>query len=53
MAAISTDPSAISGTSSAKSFFTRLGWERESVIWGPRIPLRTDTTMHLMRVPWS
>ena len=22
------------------------------MIWGPRMPLRTDTTMHLMRVPW-
>ena len=46
-------PSAISGTSSAKSFLTRVGWERESVICGPRMPLRTDVTRHLMRSPWT
>ena len=44
IAAISTEPSAISGTSSAKSFFTRLGWVRESVTDGPRTPLATRTT---------
>ena len=53
IAAISTVPSAISGTSSAKSFLTRLGCERDSVTCGPRMPLRTETTRHLMRVPWS
>ena len=53
IAAISTVPSAISGTSRANSFFTRLGWERDRVICGPRMPLRTETTRHLIRVPWS
>ncbi len=38
MAVISTDPSAISGTSRAKSFFTRFGWVRDSVIWVPACP---------------
>ena len=53
MAAISTVPSAISGTSSANSFLTRLGWVRDRVICGPRMPLRTETTMHLIRSPCS
>ena len=44
IAAISTEPSAISGTSSAKSFFTRLGWVRDRVTDGPRTPLATRTT---------
>ena len=44
IAAISTVPSAISGTSSANSLRTRLGWVRDSVIDGPRMPLRTCTT---------
>ena len=53
IAQISTVPSAISGTSRAKSFLTRFGWDRESITCGPRIPLRTLTTRHLMRDPWS
>ena len=44
MPAISTVPSAISGTSRANSLRTRLGWVRESMIDGPRGPLRTCTT---------
>ncbi|CAM5590416.1 hypothetical protein SDIAM26S_00340 [Streptomyces diastaticus subsp. diastaticus] len=44
MAAISTEPSAISGTSSAKSFFTSPGCVRDSVTEGPRTPLATRTT---------
>ena len=52
-AAISTVPSPISGTSSANSFLTRLGCERDSVICGPRMPLRTEKTRHLIRVPCS
>ena len=36
MATMSTAPLAISGTSSANSFFTRLGWVREKVTDGPR-----------------
>ena len=51
IAVISTVPSAISGTSSANSFLTRLGWERDSVICGPRMPLRTEITRHLIRSP--
>ena len=36
MATMSTAPEAISGTSSANSFFTRLGWVRDKVTDGPR-----------------
>ena len=43
-AAISTDPSASSGTSSANSLRTRFGWVRRSVICGPRGPRVTPTT---------
>ncbi len=43
-AAISTVPSAISGTSSANSFFTRPGCVRESVTEGPLWPFFTCTT---------
>ena len=49
----STVPSAISGTSRANSFLTSVGCERDSVICGPRMPLRTDVTRHLMRSPWT
>ncbi len=35
----------------AKSFFTRLGWVRESVTDGPRTPLTTRTTYERSRVP--
>ena len=38
MAEISTDPSAISGTSRANSFFTNAGCVRETVMIGPRPP---------------
>ena len=41
---ISTLPSAISGTSSANSFLTRLGWVRLTVTCGPRMPRVTPTT---------
>ena len=41
---ISTEPSAISGTSSANSLRTRFAWVRDSVICGPRMPLRTWST---------
>ena len=51
MPQISTVPSAISGTSSANSFLTRLGCERDSITCGPRMPLRTEITRHLIRVP--
>jgi len=44
MATISTAPLAISGTSSANSFLTRLRWVRDSVTDGPRWPLRTCST---------
>ncbi len=44
IAAISTEPSAISGTSSANSRFTRFGWVRDRVTDGPRTPRRTPTT---------
>ena len=40
-AAISTEPSAISGTSSANSLRTRLGWVRDRPICGPLGPRRT------------
>jgi len=43
-AAISTVPSATSGTSRANSRRTRLGWERESVIDGPLAPRETSRT---------
>lgn len=51
MAAISTEPSAISGTSRANSFFTRLGCVRDSVTEGPRTPLATRTTYERSRMP--
>ena len=44
IATISTSPAAISGTSSANSFFTRPGWVRDKVTEGPRCPLRTCST---------
>ena len=44
IAAISTEPSAISGTSIANSLLTRLGCVLDSVMEGPRMPLRTCTT---------
>src|SRR4051794_12852664 len=53
IAQISTVPSAISGTSSANSFFTRFGWLRDRWTIGPRMPRLTLTTRHLMRVPCS
>ena len=54
IAAISTEPSAISGTSSANSVRTRLGWVRETVTRGPaRASCDTGTTWHLSRVPWA
>ncbi|CNV45834.1 Uncharacterised protein [Mycobacterium tuberculosis] len=43
-ATISTDPSAISGTSSENSLRTRLGCVRDSVISGSRAPRVTPTT---------
>ena len=43
-ATISTDPSAISGTSSENSLRTRLGWVRDRVITGSRAPRLTPTT---------
>ena len=43
-AVISTEPSAISGTSSANSLRTRFGWVLDRVICGPRGPRDTDTT---------
>ena len=39
-----TVPSAISGTSSSNRRFTRPGWVRDSMIWGPFPPRRTSTT---------
>ncbi len=51
IAAISTVPSAISGTSRANSLRTRLGCERDSVTCGPRMPLRTEITSDLIRSP--
>src|SRR5215472_15734517 len=49
IATISTAPEAISGTSSAKSFFTRLGWVRDSVIAGHLLGGRQDG-LHLAQV---
>ena len=43
-ATISTEPSAISGTSSANSLRTRFGCVRDNVICVPRMPLVTPTT---------
>jgi hypothetical protein len=43
-ATISTDPSAISGTSSENSLRTRFGWVRDKVISGSRVPRVTPTT---------
>ncbi len=43
-ATISTEPSAISGTSSENSLRTRLGWVRDNVITGSRAPRVTPTT---------
>jgi hypothetical protein len=43
-ATISTDPSTISGTSSANNLRTRLGCVRLNVICVPRIPRLTPTT---------
>ena len=43
-ATISTEPSTISGTSSANSLRTRFGCVRLNVICVPRIPLVTPTT---------
>src|SRR5215468_2011087 len=51
IATISTAPEAISGTSSEKSFFTRPGCVRDSVIDGPRYPLRTCSTKQRNRSP--
>ena len=50
---ITTEPSAISGTSSANSERTRFGWVRETVTRGPRGVFATDTTWHLSRLPWT
>ena len=51
IAQISMVPSAISGTSMANSFFTRLGWVRDTVICGPRSPRWTPTTRQRSRSP--
>ena len=43
-AVISTEPSAISGTSSSKSLRTRPGCERDTVTDGPLAPRVAETT---------
>ena len=50
-ATISTEPSAISGTSSANRPRTRSGCVRDTVTVAARGPRPTDTTRHFRRLP--
>jgi hypothetical protein len=50
---ISTSPSAISGTSSSKSFLISSESRRETMMLGPRVEEETSLMTALMRCEWS
>ncbi len=50
---ISTSLSAISGTSSSKSFLISSGLRRETTMLGPLVSAETSVITALTRMPWS